>query len=100
MGDAPRGSAALPQTGLKLTPTRTVYQFAGQGVSLEVDFPSPLLPSDPEVMSRPVAYITTTVRSQDAAPHSVQLLFAADASLAVDTGTQQVALGRVPGSTP
>jgi hypothetical protein len=94
MGDSPRGIAALPQTGLNLTPTHTVYQFAGQGVSLEVDFLSPLLPSDPDVMSRPVTYITMTARSQDAAPHSVQLLFAADASLAVDSGTQEVAWSR------
>jgi Domain of unknown function (DUF4965)/Domain of unknown function (DUF1793)/Domain of unknown function (DUF5127)/Domain of unknown function (DUF4964) len=94
MGDSPRSMAALPQTGLTLTPTHTVYQFAGQGISLEVNFLSPLLPNDPEVMSRPVTYITMTVRSPDAAPHSVQLLFAADASLAVDSGTQAVAWSR------
>ena len=51
MGDFPRGVAALPQTSLKLTATHSVYQFAGQGVSLEVDFLSPVLPSDPDVMS-------------------------------------------------
>jgi hypothetical protein len=94
MGDSPRGIAALPQTGLSLAPTHTVYQFAGQGISLEVNFLSPLLPSDPDVMSRPVTYITMTVRSQDRALHSVQLLFAADASLAVDSGTQEVAWSR------
>jgi hypothetical protein len=94
MGDSPRSVAALPQTGLTLTPTRTAYQFAGQGVSLEVDFLSPLLPSDPDVMSRPVTYITMTARSQDAARHSVQLLFGADASLAVDSGTEEVAWSR------
>jgi hypothetical protein len=77
-----------------VTPTRTVYQFVGQGISLEVDFLSPLLPGDPDVMSRPVTYITITVQSKDAAPHSVQLLFAADASLAVDRGTQQVSWSR------
>ena len=94
MGDAPRSVAALPQTGLNVTPTRTVYQFAGQGVSLEVDFLSPLLPSNPDVMSRPVTYITMTARSADAAPHNIQLLFAADAALAVDTGTQDVVWSR------
>jgi hypothetical protein len=94
MGDAPRGVAALPQTDLKVTPTRTVYQFAGQGISLEAVFLSPLLPNDPDVMSRPVTYITVTVRSKDAAPHSVQLLFAADASLAVDTSTQEISWSR------
>jgi hypothetical protein len=94
MGDAPRSVAALPETSLTVTPTRTVYQFAGQGVSLKVDFLSPLLPSDPDVMSRPVTYITMTARSKDAAPHSIQLLLAADASLAVDSGTQEVVWSR------
>ena len=74
MGDSPRGVPALPQTGLNLTPTRTVYHFAGQGVELEIDFLSPLLPSDPDVMSRPVTYITMSVRAQDASPHSVTLI--------------------------
>jgi len=45
-------------------------------------------------MSRPVTYINMTVRSKDAAAHSVQLLFAADASLAVDSGTQEVVWSR------
>jgi hypothetical protein len=94
MGDAPRGVAALPQTSLTVTPTRTIYQFAGQGVSLEVAFLSPLLPSDPDIMSRPVTYITMTARSKDTTPHNVQLLFAADASLAVDSGTQEVTWSR------
>ena len=94
MGDAPRSVAALPQTDVTVNPTRTVYQFAGQGISLEVAFLSPLLPSDPDVMSRPVTYITMTARSTDAAPHSIQLLFAADASLAVDSGTQDVVWSR------
>jgi Domain of unknown function (DUF4965)/Domain of unknown function (DUF5127)/Domain of unknown function (DUF1793)/Domain of unknown function (DUF4964) len=94
MGDAPRSVAALPETSLTVTATRTVYQFAGQGISLEVDFLSPLLPSDPDVMSRPVSYITMTARSKDAAPHSIQLLFAADAALSVDTGTQNVVWSR------
>ena len=94
MGEAPRSVAALPQTSLNVTPTRTVYQFAGQGVSMDVDFLSPLLPGDPDVMSRPVTYITMAVRSKDGAPHNVQLLFAADASLAVDTWTQEVSWSR------
>src|ERR1700690_756294 len=45
-------------------------------------------------MSRPGTYITMTAHSLDAAPHSVQLLFAADASLAVDSGTQEVVWSR------
>src|ERR1700745_1311381 len=40
MGDAPRTVAALPQTRLTVTPTRTIYQFECQGISLEVKFVS------------------------------------------------------------
>ena len=94
MGDAPRTVRALPQTGVTVTPTRTIYQFEGQGISLEVKLVSPLLPGDLDVMSRPVTYITMTVRSKDAVAHSIQLLFAADASLAVDSGTQEVTWSR------
>src|ERR1700751_3436837 len=65
MGDAPGSAPPLPQTSLNVTPTRTVYQFAGQGISLEVDFLSPLLANDPDVMSRPVTYITMRVQSKD-----------------------------------
>lgn len=94
MGDAPRTSAPLPQVNLSVTPTHTIYRFAGQGVSLEVRFLSPLFPSDLDVMSRPVTYITMTARSDDGAPHAVQLLLAADADLAVDRDTQEVVWSR------
>jgi hypothetical protein len=94
MGDSPRGVPALAQSSLKLTPTRSTYSFEGGGMTLVVDFLSPLLPSDLEVMSRPVTYITMTVHSLDAAPHSVQLMFTADASLAVDRETQEVTWSR------
>jgi hypothetical protein len=94
MGDLPRTAEALPQVGLDLTPTRTVYRFAGHGVSLEVHFLSPLFPNDLDVMSRPVTYITMTACSQDGASHNVQLLFAVDAQLAVDQQTQEVVWSR------
>jgi hypothetical protein len=94
MGDAPRMTTALPQISLSLTPLHTVYRFAGQGVSLEVNFLSPLFPNDLNVMSRPVTYVTMTARSEDGASHSVQLLFTADAHLAVDRDTQEVVWSR------
>jgi Domain of unknown function (DUF4965)/Domain of unknown function (DUF5127)/Domain of unknown function (DUF1793)/Domain of unknown function (DUF4964) len=94
MGDAPRMTAALPQVSLSLTPLHTVYRFAGQGISLAVNFLSPLLPNDLNVMSRPVTYVTMTVRSEDGGAHSVQLLLTADTHLAVDRDTQEVVWSR------
>jgi Domain of unknown function (DUF4965)/Domain of unknown function (DUF5127)/Domain of unknown function (DUF1793)/Domain of unknown function (DUF4964) len=94
MGDSPQNVPAMSQTALQLTPTRTSYTFEGGGVNLVVDFLSPLFPADPDVMSRPVTYVTITARSADRATHAVQVLFTADASLAVDKPTQQVTWSR------
>ena len=61
---------------------------------LEVSFLSPLLPDDPDVMSRPITYVTMTAQSTDSGPHKVQLLFEAGSELAVDTHTQEVTWSR------
>jgi hypothetical protein len=58
MGGEPQSLPALKQIALTVTPTRTVYCFEQQGVRLEVSFLSPLLPDDPDVMSRPITYVT------------------------------------------
>ncbi|MBV9624781.1 MAG: DUF4965 domain-containing protein [Acidobacteria bacterium] len=94
MGDRPRNIAVMSQSAVQLTPTHTSYAFDQGGVNLVVDFLSPLLPSDPDVMSRPLTYITMTVHATDRAKHTVQLLVTADASLAVDSMTQQVTWSR------
>src|SRR5512133_1537111 len=41
-GTAPVGQfAPLPQTGLEVWPTRTIYRFAGQGIALTLTFLTP-----------------------------------------------------------
>ena len=53
MGTSPTNVPALPQTGLEVTPTRTIYTFEGEGVRLTLTFMTPALPEDLEVLSRP-----------------------------------------------
>ncbi len=55
----------LPQLSLAVTPTQTVYKFAGEGVEVSLTFTSPLLPHDLNVLSWPVTYLTWTARSVD-----------------------------------
>ncbi len=72
-GQLPREAEALPQTSLKVTPTRTVYTFEGSGVKITLSFLSPLLPHNLELVSRPVTYVTYTVESTDGKAHRVAL---------------------------
>jgi hypothetical protein len=95
MGTRPRRSVpALPQTSLKLLPTRSVYEFGGDGIRLVVTFFTPSFPDDVEVMARPVTYLTWDVSSTDGGKHSVAILLDCDPALAVDQNTQEVTWSR------
>ena len=65
MGNQPEESASLPQTGVVVLPTRTIYTFANEKVQVQMVFLTPAIPSDLEVLSRPVTYVTYLVRSLD-----------------------------------
>ena len=90
-----RGGAgdAMRQTSRALTPTRTSYDYEGGGVRLTATFFTPALPDDLDVLSRPVTYLSWTVRATDGGRHAVQLYFDAGAQLAVDNDQQSVVWG-------
>lgn len=85
---------ALPQTAQKLTPTRTLYSFAGDGIALDVTFLTPALAGDMETLSRPLTYMLFDVRSTDAKPHRVRIYFDASSQLVVDTAAQRAMWSR------
>lgn len=89
MGAEPQDVPPLEQTGRTVSPTQTVYQFAGAGVELELKFTTPLLPEDIDLLSRPITYLTYKVRATDGAEHQVQLYFDASAELAVNVPSQK-----------
>ncbi|HTD23974.1 MAG TPA: DUF4965 domain-containing protein [Terriglobales bacterium] len=94
MGNSPHSLPAIKQTGLEITPTRTNYHFEQQGVRLDISFLSPLLPSDLDVLSRPVTYLTASISATDGAKHAVGLLVEASSALAIDNSTQDVVWSR------
>ena len=100
MGDEPASVEAMAQQGhATVLPTRSVYEFEGHNVHLTLTFFQPALPTDVAVLSRPLTYLTWSVRSTDGQPHAVQLFFSASSALAVDHLTQQVGWAKadVPG---
>jgi hypothetical protein len=94
MGNDPVDVPALPQVGLEVTPTRSIYHFANSQVKVTFTFMTPALPSDLNVLSRPVTYLTWTVQSADGAPHTVALYDSTSSQLAVNETDQTVSWGR------
>ncbi len=90
MGTDPADVPALPQTGLEVTPTRTIYTFEGEGVQLTLTFMTPALPEDLMIYSRPVTYVTWTVQATDGKKHEVGVYFDASGEIAVNQPTQPI----------
>jgi hypothetical protein len=85
----------LEQTRLEVLPTRTIYEFSGAGVRLELIFFTPALPDDLEVLSRPLSYLEWGVRSTDGKSHEAALYFDAGPDLVVNTSDQPVTATRL-----
>ena len=95
MGRDPEESASLPQTNVQVLPTRTIYTFTNEKVQAQLTFLTPAIPSDLEVLARPVTYITCSVRALDRKKHNVQFYADAGADLTVhDANSQQVTWNR------
>lgn len=81
---------ALEQTDLTVEPVTTRYTFQGEGIELQVQFTTPLLLDDLELLSRPVTYLTFHVRSLDGQPHDVKIYIDVTGEWCVNTPDQQV----------
>ncbi len=93
MGTQPRNAKPAPamsQTSREVTPTRTTFGFESDGVHLDLTFLTPALPSDLDVLSRPLTYISFDTRSTDGREHDVVLYFDAAAQIATNTPEQRV----------
>ena len=84
----------MQQVGLKVLPTRTIYDFEEAGVHLTLTFLTPLLPSDLDLVSRPVTYLAWQVRAIDHRSHDVQIYYDNSAEPVVDQLDQQVVWSR------
>ncbi|MCI8622654.1 MAG: DUF4965 domain-containing protein [Provencibacterium sp.] len=86
---------ALVQRSLDLTPTASRYAFEGAGISLTVDFTTPLLLEDLDLVSRPCSYLDFTVRSLDGAEHTVDIRITFDEGHCYDGEKQPAMIGGV-----
>jgi hypothetical protein len=90
MGKDPASVPALPQTGLEVSPTRTIYIFEGEGVRLVLTFMTAALPDDLMVYSRPVTYLTWEVKANDGRDHDISLTLETTGEPVVNVPSQEV----------
>ena len=93
--EEPTGAAAVKiaearQKTLSFNALQTIYTFACGSVDLTLTFTSPLLMDDLELLSRPVSYIATKVKSNDGKQHDVKLYYGASTNIATHTPFQSV----------
>lgn len=66
-------SKTLTQVSYNCDALSTYYTFEGAGVTLSLTFMTPLFMDDLDVMTRPVSYLKTEVKSNDGEKHSVKV---------------------------
>ncbi|TDX01757.1 glutaminase family protein [Dinghuibacter silviterrae] len=91
------GSAYVPvatQKSVHLNATQTKYVFACGPVDLAVDFTSPLIVSDLDLLSRPVSYIDFAAHATDGAAHKVVVFIGVSSNIAVDKPDQEVEMNQ------
>ena len=96
MGKPPGNVPAFPQVGVRVLPTRSIYDFDDTHVHVTLTFLTPALPHDLDVLARPLTYLTWEVRSVDGKAHAVSIYDSTSSLLAVNTPDQNVAWSRVP----
>ncbi len=87
----------MEQKSVRIMPLSSTYTFEAGGICLEVDFTSPLLLDDLDLLSRPVSYISLSVCSIDGRDHEVRVYFDVTGEWCVDTPEhtdQKVVWGR------
>jgi hypothetical protein len=78
------------QKNVKITATQTKYDFTCGPVDLHLEFASPLLMDDLDLLSRPVNYISYQLASNDGQSHEVEVYIEATPEWAVNELNQEV----------
>ncbi len=83
-GDEP----VIPQTDFDYNALSTKYTFKNDKIVLRLTFTSPLLPSELDILSRPVSYLLISADSADKKKHDVTVHICASEELCLDKAGQ------------
>jgi hypothetical protein len=80
------------QTSVELKATQTIYHYTCGPADVMITFTSPLLLKDLEMVSRPISYVSFSVKSNDGKTHEGALYFGVSTTLASNTSTQEMSV--------
>lgn len=86
--------AQANQKNVTVTATKTTYEFSCGKVNLKVDFLSPLIASELNLLSRPLSYITFSTKSTDGKNHPSSIVFGVSTAIAKDVVSQKEATSK------
>src|SRR6185436_2342068 len=90
---------SVKQVALEVHATRTVYRFEAGPVELEVEFATPLLLDDLDLLSRPASYVNFRQRALDGKPHEVRVYLDMTSQWAVNVPHQKALWSRTESAT-
>ena len=94
MGVTPKDAPPMPQVGLRVTPSQSIYDFDNGQIHVTMSFKAPALPDDLNALTRPVNYIEWKIRSADTKSHVVAVFDGTSSALAVNFPSQKVEWAR------
>ena len=94
MGKWPDGVPAMEQVAKEVEATHTRYRFRAAGVAIDFSFFTPIMMDDLDLVSRPVTYLTWSVKASDGGKHKVAIVVDADPIIAVNDRGEQVVTSR------
>ena len=71
-------------TAVRVTPTRTIFEYEEAGVAMELTFWSPALIDDLDALSTPITFMDFACRSVDGQPHDVRVRLMVSTALCFD----------------
>ena len=81
---------AAEQKKITINATQTIYDFNCGPITTTITFTSPLIITDIQLLSRPVSYITYSVKANDGKTHDVDIYFGASTNIAANTSDQEI----------
>lgn len=90
MGPAPGFVPPLKQTKSTITATRSTFTFSHTNAEIQLEFTTPKLAQDLKVFSRPVTYLTWSIKWKDRRKHEADLYFDITGEFVTDNPDQPV----------